>query len=52
MDESPPQLSRDHVNHIIFKMLNAVEAITSDGLDSCRFKASHFLLDGSTCNAN
>lgn len=30
-------------------MLNAVEELHQMGLDSCGFKASHFLLDGSTC---
>lgn len=43
------QLSRDHVIHIIFKMLNAVEELHQMGWIHADLKPSHFLLDGSTC---
>ena len=43
------QLSRDHVIHIIFKMLNAVEELHQMGWIHADLKASHFLLDGSIC---
>ena len=46
---NPRQLSRDHVIHIIFKMLNAVEELHQMGWIHADLKASHFLLDGSTC---
>jgi serine/threonine protein kinase len=46
---NPHQLSRDHVIHIIFKMLNAVEELHQMGWIHADLKASHFLLDGSTC---
>ena len=46
---NPRQLSRDYVIHIIFKMLNAVEELHQMGWIHADLKASHFLLDGSTC---
>lgn len=46
---NPLQLSRDHVIHIIFKMLNAVEELHQMGWIHADLKPSHFLLDGSTC---
>lgn len=46
---NPRHLSRDHVIHIIFKMLNAVEELHQMGWIHADLKASHFLLDGSIC---
>ena len=46
---NPHRLSRDHIIHIIFKMLNAVEELHQMGWIHADLKASHFLLDGSTC---
>lgn len=45
----PRQLSCDHVIHIIFKMLNAVEELHQMGWIHADLKPAHFLLEGSTC---
>lgn len=47
--QAASQLSLDHVTHIIFKMLNAVDELHQLGWIHADLKPSHFLLDGSIC---
>ena len=49
LTQAASQLSLDHVIHIFFKMLNAVDELHQFGWIHADLKASHFLLDGSIC---